>query len=146
MKSDIKHLSNLAFSATVRDHQFFMDAQASAGGDNKGPSPKELLLSGIIGCAGMDVVSILKKHKMVADELLISAEANPRKEHPKIFEKVDIQFKARGNVGKNELNEAVKLSLTKYCGVTAMITKTVPVHYKVLLNDVEIDSGIAKFD
>ncbi len=146
MKAEITHIQNLTFTATIRDHKFFMDTQVSAGGENKGPTPKELLLAGIIGCAGMDVVSLLKKYKMTADSLVITAEAEPRKEHPRIFQETQLVFSATGNnLQDKELSEAVRLSLTKYCGVTAMIADAVPTHYKVLLNGKEISSGTANF-
>lgn len=146
MHAEIKHDGKFTFSSTIRDHKFFMDTQAASGGDNKGPTPKELLIAGVIGCAGMDIVSLLKKHKMAADTLTVTGDAEPRAEHPRIFQNLKIQFTATGsNVGAKELAEAAMLSLTKYCGVTAMISKTVPVYYTVVLNDQQVAEGIADF-
>lgn len=146
MRAEINHLGNFTFETTIRDHKLMQDVQASGGGDNKGPTPKELLLAGIIGCAGMDVVSLLKKYGTPAESFKITAEAEPRKEHPRIFSGVDIVFAATGaRVEASRLNEAVHLSLTKFCGVTAMVSKVVPVRYRVVLNDLEVGTGQADF-
>lgn len=146
MHAEIRHEGKFTFSSTIRDHKFNMDTQTAAGGDNKGPSPKELLVAAVIGCAGMDIVSILKKHKMATDTLVITGDAEARSEHPRIFSGFEIVFTASGsNVGAAELVDAAHQSLTKYCGVTAMISKTVPVQYRVVLNGNEVGKGIADF-
>jgi putative redox protein len=146
MKAVITHRSQFCFDLSIRDHKLAIDSQVSAGGQNLGPTPKELLLGGIIGCAGMDVVGILKKHKMTPDSFAVSAEADTRKEHPRIFTGVDAVFEATGaNIGSDEFYEAVKLSMTKYCGVSAMVSKTVPIRYKVVLNGKDLGEGLADF-
>lgn len=146
MHAEIRHDGKFTFSSTIRDHKFKMDTQIAAGGDNKGPSPKELLVAAVIGCAGMDIVGLLKKHKMAADTLIISGDAEPRAEHPRIFSSFEIVFTATGsNVGAAELLDAAHQSLTKYCGVTAMISKTVPVQYRVVLNGNDVGQGLADF-
>jgi len=40
-----------------------MDASPEFGGKGRGPRPTELLLMGLGGCTGMDVMSILKKRE-----------------------------------------------------------------------------------
>lgn len=146
MRAEIRHDGKFSFSSSIRDHTFYMDTQTAAGGDNKGPSPKELLVAAVIGCTGMDIVSILKKHRMATDTLVITGDAEPRAEHPRIFSGFKIVFTASGdNVGAAELVDAAHQSLTKYCSVTAMISKTVPVQYQVILNGNIVGSGVADF-
>lgn len=146
MHAEIHHDGKFTFASKIRDHQFYMDTQLAAGGDNKGPSPKELLVAAVIGCTGMDIATLLKKHKMTTDSLTITGNAEPRAEHPRIFSSFEIIFTATGsNVAAAELVEAAHLSLTKYCGVTAMISKTVPVQYRVILNGTQVGQGKADF-
>lgn len=146
MKAEMIHTGNFSFETTIRNHTFVQDAQESAGGQNKGPTPKELLLAGIIGCAGMDVIGLLKKHKMTLSTFKASATAEARKEHPRIFSGVNVVFSASGSdIGANELKEAVHMSLTKYCGVTAMVSTVVPVRYSLDLNGTVIATGTADF-
>lgn len=146
MKADIRHIGKSAFEATIRDHRFIMDTQVAAGGENKGPSPKELLLASVIGCTGMDVAAIMKKHQMRLEDLVIQGEAEPRKEHPKIFTDIHVKFKARGSeITPEVLIDAVHQSLSKFCGVSAMVYKVSPIHYTVYLNESEVGRGIADF-
>lgn len=146
MHAEIRHQKNMAFETRIRNHTFALDTQVASGGDNTGPSPKEMLVASVIGCTGMDVVELLKKHKMTAESLTISADAEPRKEHPRIFTSMTITFQVTGSqVGAKELTEAVHLSLTKFCGVTAMISKVVRVEYDVVLNQTSIGKGVADF-
>jgi putative redox protein len=147
MKAEINHNGNFTFESKIRDHVFYMDTQAAAGGDNKGPTPKEFMLAGIIGCTGMDIVSLLKKHQMVPSSLRITGDAEPRSNHPRVFTGVSILFDASGDhVDPAKLLEAAALSLTKFCGVSAMVSKVVPITYQVKLNDKIIGQGIAQFD
>jgi len=44
-------------------HAIVMDGDPGVGGNNTGLRPMELLLVGLGGCTGMDVVSILRKKK-----------------------------------------------------------------------------------
>lgn len=146
MKAEISYAGKSAFETTIRDHKFIMDTQVAAGGENRGPSPKELMLASIIGCTGMDVAAILKKHRVALDNLQIQAEAEPRKEHPRVFTSININFKAVGaGVSIEILKDAVHQSLTKFCGVSAMVYKVSPIHYTINLNDHEVGRGTADF-
>lgn len=147
MRAEVTHQSNFTFETKIRDHVFKMDTQVSAGGDNKGPSPKEMMLAGIVGCTAMDIIALLKKHNMVPTKLSLSGDAEPRTSHPKIFTGVDILFDAEGdNISAEKLLEAAHLSLTKFCGVSAMVSKVVPIRYEVKLNGKKIGNGEAHFD
>jgi putative redox protein len=146
MQAEITFAGKSAFEAKIRDHKFMMDTQVAAGGDNRGPSPKEFMLASMIGCTGMDVAAILKKHKMTAESLIIQGDAEPRKEHPRVFNEVHMIFEASGKELTGEvLSDAVHQSLTKFCGVSAMVYKVSPIHYRVILNGSEVGTGTADF-
>ncbi|HPT79295.1 MAG TPA: OsmC family protein [Candidatus Atribacteria bacterium] len=99
-----------------------------------GPSPKKLLLAGLIGCTGIDVVSILKKMQVEPESLAIEAEAESSNEHPKVYTSIKLTFKFTGdNLPIDKLEKAVSLSQEKYCGVAAMLKKTAPIEYKVVV-------------
>ncbi len=63
-----------------------------------------------------------------------------------MFKEVKLHFRLKGAVEPARILEAVKLSQTKYCGVTAMVSKNVPVTYTIELNGENIGSGKAHFD
>jgi putative redox protein len=97
-----------------------------------GFGPKALLLSGLAGCSGIDVVDILNKMKVPFEALEIVAEADQTDEHPKVFKEINIVYRiktATENEGK--IQRAVDLSLQKYCGVAAMLSKHTDIISKI---------------
>lgn len=121
-----------------------MDARSPMGSDSA-HTPKELVLAGICGCTGMDVVALLKKFKQSFDRFTIEAESELTQGHPSVFKEVKLAFKFWGVLDSEKVIEAITLSQTKYCGVSAMLAKAAPITYDVFLNDQKINSGRAEF-
>ena len=135
----------MRFTSETGGHSVVMDAHSPIGSDS-GFTPKELVAAAISGCTGLDVVALLRKYKEPLEslEMVVDVEQT-EKVQPTVFKDVTLTFMLKGNLNKEKVIEAVNLSQTKYCGVTAMITKTAPVHYKILLNGEEIGAGEASF-
>ena len=97
-------------------------------------SPKALLLSGLAGCSGIDVVDILTKMRVAFSALEIDVETTQTEESPKIFRDIHITFKIK-TAAKNEdkVKKAIELSLDKYCGVSAMLRKNSAIDYTLLI-------------
>lgn len=124
-----------------------MDAKSPIG-DSSAFTPKELLLAAICGCTSMDVASLMRKHKQNMIELVVSAQGNTSEPgiHPATFKNIQLTFKVKGDVDSSKLIEAVTLSQTKYCGVSAMVSKAVPIQFSVELNETKIYEGNAHFE
>ena len=137
--------SKMRFTAKAASHEVEMDAKTPIC-DDSALSPKQLLLAGVSGCTGMDVVALLKKYKQPLEALEIETDA-PTSEgkHPVIFKSIHLTFKLKGELDPQKVTEAVKLSQTQYCGVTAMVSKSVPVTYTIELNGNLIGEGKADF-
>nr|HPI40459.1 OsmC family peroxiredoxin [Pseudobdellovibrionaceae bacterium] len=90
-------------------------------------------------------VSLLKKFKEPFTKCNVSAETSLTQEHPVIFKEVHLLFDVQGasELKPEQLLKAVNLSMTKYCGVSAMIAKAAPIYYKVNINGSEVGSGQA---
>ena len=137
--------ATLAFEAKGPEHTVLMDS-IIPGGTNRGMSPKQLLLASITGCTGMDIVSHMKKHKQNVESFTIEAQAEQTQgSYPKIFAYVDLTFHLVGDIDPSIALESAALSQSKYCGVSAMISKSVPIRYKVLVNQTEVGKGEANF-
>lgn len=106
-------------------------------GDKKrGHGPKALLLSALAGCSGIDVVEILHKMKINFSDLIISVESEQTTEHPKVFKDIEITFRLKSDATEEpRIRKAIELSLEKYCGVSAMLRKNSPIHYKLEIHD-----------
>jgi len=140
-----KYLAGLAFEFQTGKHSLIMDTKPPLGQD-LGPSPKEMLLASIAGCSGMDVAALLRKHHLSPTSLEISASGEARPEHPRIFSQIDLIFSFQGQDLDSEIiKNSVYLSMTQYCGVSAMVCQTTPIFYTVYLNGDELSQGRAKF-
>lgn len=105
-----------------------MDAPTVAGGEKIAPSPMEMVLFGLMGCAGIDVKLILSKSKKIVSKLEVVATAERRDEFPRIFTSIHLHFIVSGdNINDKSVARAVKLSAEKYCSVSAMLDKTVSI-------------------
>jgi putative redox protein len=128
--------TNMAFEAIVNGHSIIMDTDATGGGHNEGPRPKILLLAGLGGCTGMDVVSILAKMKIVPEKFWMEISAELSNEHPKVFNQIKLVYFFKGeNLEYNKLEKAVHLSKERYCAVSAMLSKTAEMNIEIKIVD-----------
>ena len=138
MKETIKArwLNNLAFEADVDGHKVYLDTSTEHGGKNTGPRPKLLMLVALAGCTGMDVASILKKMRENIEELTVEVEGDLSEDHPKRFEGMKVIYRVKGKgVNKKNVEKAVQLSSTKYCGVSANYIKAFPVTHEIIIEE-----------
>lgn len=123
--------------------QVAMDAKPPIG-TGASFTPKELVILGLSGCTGMDVVALMRKHKQTMESFEISAEVTPTQgPPPTVFEKIELSFVMTGIIDERILIESVNLSQNKYCGVSAMLAKACPIFYKISLNGKVIHQGQA---
>ena len=135
----------MRFVADVDNHSVPMDTKPPIGEDTA-ITPKQMLVAAICGCTGMDVVSLLKKYRQPLSKFEIEAEATVTEgAHPIVFKEVQLVFKIEGALENEKVLEAITLSQTKYCSVSAMLSKSFPIHYTVKLNSENIGAGSAQF-
>jgi putative redox protein len=123
--------------ATWKHDQEF-EAAASSGhamvidGDKKaGNSPMELVLIGLCGCTGYDVVSILTKKRETFTSLEVRAEAERAPNPPTVYTEIKLIYRVGGKVSHKAVEDAVRLSEEKYCSVAAMLNKTASISYRI---------------
>jgi putative redox protein len=135
MKITANWVDALAFDATSDNgHTVRMDTTVEGGSMDSGMSPKKMVLAGLCGCSGMDVVDILKKMKIDFTKVEVSAEAEQTDEHPKTFKFINLVYRADvAAEDVDKLQRAVTLSMDKYCGVSAMLAKHCPINHTVEL-------------
>ena len=125
----------MAFDVELQGHHFKIDADEQFGGRDKGPKPKALLLAGLAGCTGMDVVSILRKMRMSWDSFHLEVDAVTAETHPQVYTKIMIRYIFTGSeLDRAKIERAVSLSREKYCAVSAMLEKTAEVSHEIILN------------
>jgi putative redox protein len=122
-----------------KNHQFEAEHEGNKinidGNKKHGHGPKALLLSGLAGCSGIDVVDILEKMRVEFSDLKIETEAAQSDDHPKVFTDVKVTYHIRTQKENEEkVRKAIDLSLEKYCGVSAMLRKNSPVTYQLIIH------------
>lgn len=141
MKTSVntKWTKDMGFDALVTGHLLKMDAGVESGGKDQGPRPKPLLLAALSGCSGMDIVSILKKMKVMDYDFEIQIDADTMDEHPMVYNEIDLVFRFSGiDLPEEKVKKAVSLSTEKYCAVNAMLGKTAKINVKIYINDSEV--------
>ena len=131
-----KWTGNMSFEAEADGHIIPLDAEIANGGENKGPRPKILLLVGLAGCTGMDVVAMLKKMKVTLSDYKMSVNGNTADEHPKVYDTISLTYEFWGKeLPLDKIEKAVGLSKEKYCAVSAMLGKSAKITFNIVCHE-----------
>ena len=97
-------------------------------------SPMELLLLGLAGCTGYDVVSILQKKKQDLEDLQVKVRAIRDDKYPMVYTDIEVEYLFWGKeLSEKAVIRAIELSETKYCSASVMLGKTAKItsSYKI---------------
>lgn len=132
-------MGKMQFNALVNGHTVVMDAPERAGGQDQGPIPKPFVLTALSGCTGMDIVAILRNAKKEIHDLNIKVTGEISKKPPIEYIAIHVQYDFEG-VAENQQDalNAVNDSQEKYCGVSSMLRKALPVTWEVNYNGIQI--------
>jgi putative redox protein len=90
--------------------------------ERPGVSPMELLLVGLAGCTGVDIVSILEKKRQPMKALKVKVRGKRSEDHPKIYKEIEVTYLIWGEgIDLKAVERAIQLSEEKYCSVSAML-------------------------
>jgi putative redox protein len=111
-----------------------IDASPAIGGTNQGPRPMELLIMGLGGCSGIDLLSILRKQKIEPEgvEIVINAERE-KDATPSLFTDIHVEYRIKGDVDPAKAERAAQLSMEKYCSAAKTLEKTAKITYSVVI-------------
>ncbi len=115
-----------------------LDAATAVGGHDAGFRPTELIAVGLVGCTGMDVISILQKKRQQVTGFEVIAHIQRADEHPKVFTKILIEYIVTGkDIDPVAVERAVKLSEERYCPSIAMLRKSAEISNRITIHQVE---------
>jgi putative redox protein len=122
-----------------RGHIVNVDSRPEFGGDDKGPSPMELVLMAVASCSAIDMISILKKQRQVISSFKAEVEGERvQVGEAKPFKDIHVVFSLEGDIKEDKAAKAAQLSFEKYCSVSKTLEPTATIHYKVVLNGVPL--------
>jgi len=126
----------MRFTTELDGFEMTLDATVENGGTNQGPRPKGLVLTALAGCTGMDVISILKKMKIIPTGFRITVAGKLAEEHPKKFTDIVVDYHFYGDgLDRQKLLKAIGLSEERYCGVSASLKPQVKIGHRLYIND-----------
>ncbi len=118
------------------NHWVTMDGPESFGGSNGATRPKELILLSLGGCTASDVTAILQKKRVKIDDFEIQISAESTETHPKVYTKIHLEFVFIGkDIKEKDVERAIELSQTTYCGVTAMLEKSIEITHSFTIKE-----------
>ncbi|MCK9280694.1 MAG: OsmC family protein [Melioribacteraceae bacterium] len=128
-KAFVKQVQGITFAGKADSNNWvMMDGPENFGGSNGATRPKELILLALGGCTGSDVTAILQKKRIKIDGFEINLEADVAETHPQVFTKIHLEYVFYGKgINEKDVEKAIDLSQTKYCSVTAMLEKAMPI-------------------
>lgn len=124
----LKDMTFIGKSAT--GHSVVMDTSEKSGGNQSAPTPMEMVLFGLGGCTGMDVISILRKMRQDVTGFRIEIEKKNADEHPKVYTEINMKYIFSGRqLDEKKIARAIELSQDRYCSVSAMLGKTASISH-----------------
>ena len=130
VKVEIRHLEKLKFEGVNSEgKKIVMDGKPPFG-DGSAPSPMELLLMALGGCTAMDVVTILTKKRVQFEDFRVEVEGKRRETHPKIYTHIKVRYYFKGDIPQKAVEQAIRLSMEKYCSVSAMLKSVAKVEWE----------------
>mgnify|MGYP006167477431 CR=1 FL=1 len=111
-----------------------LDANPAIGGEGKGFRPMEMLLVGLGGCSGIDMVNILTKQKEDLTDIKINIKASRVNAEPAIFEEINIQFNLTGNLSVQKVERALQMTFDKYCSVSNILGRSATINFSYTIS------------
>jgi putative redox protein len=143
MQAIVKRAEGLTFLGRGdTGHWVVMDGRKESGGADGASSPKELVLLGLGACTAFDVEGFLRKRRADVRGLAVEMDADVAADPPKVFTEIRLAYRIEGDVAPADAERAIRLSQEKYCAVSAMLRRVVPIRWTALVNGREIASGV----
>ncbi len=107
---------------TVNSTQNRVDIDMYGPEKKQAQSPMELLLSGIIACAAVDIVSMIKKRRKILNDISGKASGQRKMSAPRSFTEIHIHYQINSpDLTNHEAEKIISLAINKYCSVASSI-------------------------
>lgn len=129
MDATLKWHGGMKFTATSdSNHEVILDSVPAVGGNDEGSRPMELILEGLAGCTGMDVISIMRKKRQNVTGFEVAVHAERADKHPKVFTEIAIKYTFWGkDIDPKAVERSIELSEQIYCPAQAMLAQVAPI-------------------
>jgi putative redox protein len=112
---DVWHCGNDRFLIRVGDHDLLVDQPREEGGDDMGPTPTELFLSGLASCVAFYAERFLRRHNLPVAGLHVMARGLMSEDWPARVASVNLQVHVPDDLPVNR-REALR-AVIEHCTV-----------------------------
>jgi putative redox protein len=139
MTADLQLETGMRFAAKAGSgHYVLLDASETDGGRNAGFHPMELILLGLAGCIGMQVISKLREQHQEVTGYEVRVQGMRSEDEPQVFEDITVEHIITGHHLRREtIKRALALSQSPYCAAEVMLGKVVSINHMLCLVQVE---------
>lgn len=116
------HQGAMRISASIRNHHVLMDYPMLPEDATEGPTPLELLLASLAGCAGNTLALLLRKGQHSFEGIEVATRGQRREEHPTAITDIHMEFLVKGkDLDSAAIRRAVDIAEARICPVWAML-------------------------
>ena len=141
MKARVRWVGDMSFvGESGSGHTVTLDGAPQFGGRNLAPRPMELVLIGLGGCNGFDIVKLLKEAGQRVRDVELRLEAERADSEPAVFTHIRGHYVVSG-IGLDEqaVAKAVEASAKQYSSVSRMLEQSVRITYDYEIRNLEDD-------
>lgn len=129
---DVEWKQGLSFEAHQQGRSYSLVSSASQDDSGTGISPKQMLLTALAGCTGMDVALMLPKMRVPFTSLTVRVTGELTEEHPKVYSTMHVVYEVGADESfRPQVENAVNKSADTYCGVSAMLAKAATITHEI---------------
>jgi len=148
MEAKITWKGGLSFDGTAESgFTVPLGTVPEVGGADDGFRPLELMAISLIGCTGMDVISIMMKKREEVTDFNVETHIQRAEKHPKVFTGAVIDFHVTGHdVSEDALLRSIELSAEIYCPAQSMLKQIMPIeiNYQIYQDQGDGQSNLVK--
>lgn len=116
------------------------DTGPDEGGSGRAAGPMQTVAMALGACSAIDVVNILRKARQEVTSFDIDVDyERAADETPSVFTEMHVHYSLEGDIEPEKARRAVELSVTKYCSVSKMLSKTAAISHSFSVNGVRYE-------
>ncbi len=131
MEARVKWVGDMSFvGESGSGHAVAMDGAPRFGGRNLAPRPMEMVLIGLGGCNGFDIVKLLKDAGQKVHGVELHLEAERADTEPAVFTRIKGRYTVTGyDLDERQVRQAVESSAERHSSASRMLEKTARITY-----------------
>ena len=131
MRASVKWIGDMSFvGESGSGHAVTLDGAPQFGGRNLAPRPMELVLIGLGGCNGFDIVKLLKEAGQRVRDVELQLEAERADSEPAVFTRIKGHYVVSGyGLDERIVAAAVEASAKQHSSVSRMLEKSARITY-----------------